>query len=317
MPKIVAIDQGFSDSKVVSGNEFGIDKIFKFPGVVGIVSKNDMVNDDRLIPYDDKYFYVGEDALHLPTESIVDISDYSKLEYFAPLFIYKSFSILETTPDILVLGLSIAQIKNSGYYKDKIEKYLDSMGVRCKIFVLPQGAIAKLAVDKYGVNFPEENINFNKNASYILLDIGFNTLDVCHVINGQTSSNLVIGLENKGAIVMAEEVQKSIKDTYQLDLSISEVKEVLVTENFKRRGKTYICDKLVSEAKLNYQNMLIEVIEERFGKVLDKVDALIMVGGGSTFFKTDPSGFIQMPKVKPEFYNAIGYYEYGLKQSDK
>lgn len=315
MAKIVAIDQGFSDSKVVAGDDFGVKNVFKFPGVVGVVLKNEMVNDDRLIPLDDKYFYVGEDALHLPTDSIVDISDYNKLEYFAPLFIYKTFAMLESTPDILVLGLSIAQIKNSGYYKERIEKYLDQMGIKCKIFILPQGAIAKLAVDKYGINFPTENINFNKNASYILVDVGFNTLDVCHVINGQTSSNLVIGLEGKGAIVMAEEVQKGIKESYNIDLSISEVKDVLVTSNFKRRGKIYACDKLVADAKLNYQNMLIEIIEANFGKVLDKVDNLIMVGGGATFFKTEPTSFMQAPKNKPEFYNAIGYFEYGLQKA--
>ena len=51
--KIVAIDQGFSDSKVVAGDEFGVKNVFKFPGVVGIVSKNEMVNDDRLVPLDE------------------------------------------------------------------------------------------------------------------------------------------------------------------------------------------------------------------------------------------------------------------------
>nr|DAS83427.1 MAG TPA: hypothetical protein [Caudoviricetes sp.] len=313
--KIFGVDIGFGDCKCVIGDETGIKNVFKFPSVVGMVEKNEMVNDERLIPYLEKYFYVGEDALHLPTDTIIDISDYNKLEYFAPLFIYKTFAMLESTPDILVLGLSIAQIKNSGYYKERIEKYLEQAGVKCNIFVLPQGAIAKLAVDKYGINFPTENINFNKNASYILADMGFNTLDVCHVINGQTSSNLVIGLEGKGAIVMAEEVQKGIKESYNIDLSISEVKDVLVTNNFKRRGKVYACDKLVSDAKLNYQNMLIEIIEANFGKVLDKVDNLIMVGGGATFFKTEPTSFMQAPKNKPEYYNAIGYYEYGLQKS--
>lgn len=313
--KIFGVDIGFGDVKAVIGDETGIKNVFKFPSVVGMVEKNEMVNDERLIPYLEKYFYVGEDALHLPTDTIIDISDYNKLEYFAPLFIYKTFYMVESTPDILVLGLSIAQIKNSGYYKERIEKYLEQAGVKCSIFVLPQGAIAKLAVDKYGINFPTENIHFNKNASYILADMGFNTLDVCHVINGQTSSNLVIGLEGKGAIVMAEEVQKGIKESYNIDLSISEVKDVLVTSNFKRRGKIYACDKLVADAKLNYQNMLIEIIEANFGKVLDKVDNLIMVGGGATFFKTEPTSFMQAPKNKPEFYNAIGYFEYGLQKA--
>lgn len=315
--KIIGLDTGFGDVKVVAGDEFKINQVFKFPSVVGVVEKNEMVNDDRLISYDNKFFYVGDDALCLPSDSIIDITDYSKLEYFSPILIYKAFSILEFSPDILVLGLSIAQIKNSGYYKDKVQAYLTSLGVQCKVFVLPQGAIAKLAVDKYGTNFPEQAIHFNKSASYILADIGFNTLDVCHVINGQTSTNLVVGLENKGAIVMANSLIEKIKEVYQIELNISEVKEVLVTGTFKRRNKVYACDNLLEQVRNEYSEMLIEVIEERFGKVLDKVDALIMVGGGSTFFKTDPSGFMQMPKVKPEFYNAIGYYEYGLKQSDK
>ena len=254
--KIFGVDIGFGDCKCVIGDETGIKNVFKFPSVVGMVEKNEMVNDDRLIPYLEKYFYVGEDALHLPTDTIIDISDYNKLEYFAPLFIYKTFAMLESTPDILVLGLSIAQIKNSGYYKERIEKYLEQAGVKCNIFVLPQGAI-----------------------------------------------------------VMAEEVQKGIKESYNIDLSISEVKDVLVTSNFKRRGKIYACDKLVADAKLNYQNMLIEIIEANFGKVLDKVDNLIMVGGGATFFKTEPTSFMQAPKNKPEYYNAIGYFEYGLQKA--
>lgn len=314
MAKIHAMDLGFGDAKIIAGNEVKIDRVFKFPSVVGVVEKNDMVNDDRLIPYDNKHFYVGEDALHLPSENIVDITDYSKLEYFSPILIYKAFAMLEDTPDILVLGLSIAQIGNSGYYKDKIQAYLDSINVKCKIFILPQGAIAKLAIDKYGVNFPEENTYFNKNASYIGADIGFNTLDVFHVINGQTSSNLVIGLEDKGAIVMARQLVELIKESYGIELSISEVKDVLITGKFKRRNKIYACDSLLDKVKSDYQEMLIDIVEDRFGKVLDKVDNLIMLGGGSTFFNSDNSGFMVKPKNKPEYYNAIGYYEYGLKQ---
>lgn len=313
--KIYGLDIGFGDVKLVAGDQNKINTVFKFPSVVGAVEKNDMVNDNRLISYDGKHFYVGEDALHLPSESIVDVTDYSKLEYFSPVFIYKVFSILEDTPDILVLGLSIAQIGNSGYYKDKIQSYLSSLGVSCQVFILPQGAIAKLAIDKYGTDFPNENINFNKKSTYIGADVGFNTLDVFHVINGQTSSNLVRGIEGKGAIVMARSLVEKIKDLYNIELTISEVKDVLVTGNFKRRGKIYQCDKLLNEVKLEYQEMLIEIVEAEFGKVMDKVDNFIMIGGGSTFFSSDPSGFMIAPKNKPEFYNAIGYYEYGLTKT--
>ena len=69
--KIFGVDIGFGDVKAVIGDETGIKNVFKFPSVVGMVEKNEMVNDERLIPYLEKYFYVGEDALHLPTDTIV------------------------------------------------------------------------------------------------------------------------------------------------------------------------------------------------------------------------------------------------------
>ena len=70
-------------------NETGeILKIFKFPSLVGITKKNEFINDNRIYEYKGHCYYVGEHASSLPSENLIDITEYKNLEFFAPLFLY-------------------------------------------------------------------------------------------------------------------------------------------------------------------------------------------------------------------------------------
>ena len=310
---VLAVDVGYSGTKVVSGTEVGISKVFEINSVVAQVPKNDLVSDTRIVSYDGNTYYIGSDALAVQTESIIEITDYSKLEYFAPLFVFKAIEESGMVPDLLILGLSIAQIGNSGYYKEKIENFLKAGGITPKIFVLPQGAIAKIAIDNYADHFPETTKEFNADASYLIGDLGFNTLDVGHVVKGKISSNLVKGLEYQGVIVIAKEVQEEIQKQFGVELSIPEVKEVILTNQYKRRGKVTDCSEIVKVAKANYIERLFSIVEKEFGKVLDKVDNFYLIGGGAYIFSKDSDDFVKAPKSSAEYYNAIGYYHWGLQ----
>ena len=83
---------------------------------------------------------------------------------------------------------------------------------------------------------------------------------------------------------------------------------------FKRRGVNYEVADLITQAKSDYAENLKVIIEDQFGSILDKVDNLFIVGGGAYFMLgiTDP--FFKMPKVNGEYYNAVGYYLYGVNQ---
>jgi len=312
---VLAIDSGYGDNKVVFGDSSGIKNIYKFPSVAGSIVLNELVSDDRVLTFNDRNFYIGQDALSLPSKSIIDIDSYEKLEYFAPLFVARVLGDLKVVPDIIVIGLSIAQIKNSGHYKKLIEDFLRKSGIGSTIHVVPQGAVAKLAVDKYGVDFPEDTKDFNSSSSYILADIGFNTLDICHVVNGTTSANLVRGIEKMGATLIVNDLIISIRDTHNILLNPSECKDVLATGLLKRRGVQYDVAALITKAKSDYIGNLRVVIENEFGDVLDKVDSLVLVGGGSYILGASDNNFIKSPRNKAEFYNAIGYYLFGVKQS--
>lgn len=312
--RVLSVDVGYGDCKVIDGDETGIKSLYKIPSVAARVEVNELISDDRVITVGEQHFYLGKDALQLQSASIIDINTYEKLEYFAPMFVYRALKDLQVIPDVIVLGLSIVQIANSGHYKTNVEDFLRKCGVASKIFIVPQGASAKLAIDKYGVDFPELTKDFNSNSSYVLADIGFNTLDICHVVNGATSSNLVKGIENMGAILIVNELVIEIHNQYKIVLNSSEGKEVLYTGVLKRRGKSYDVTKIILDIKTKYIDNLKTTIENTFGEVLDKVDALVVVGGGNYILNPGQVGFVRGPKESSEYYNAIGYWIYGMKQ---
>lgn len=312
---ILAVDTGFGDVKVVYGDNNSVKNIFKFPSAVAQVEKNALVNDVNLIEHEGRSFYVGEAALGIQNSAIIDISDYSRLEKATPLFLLKAIKDLDISlPDIIVLGLSIAQVANSGYYKETVENLFKGLGKDVRVIVLPQGAASKLTIDRYGATFPQVSKDFNPQLNYVLCDIGFNTLDVCHVVNGKTSANMLRGIEKQGAIVIASTLVEKIKEAHGLNLTVNEARQILNEGSFKRRGVSYEVASFIKEAKLAYIENLKVIIEDQFGDILDKVDNLFIVGGGAYFLSDITDPFFKIPKEQAEYYNAVGYYLFGLKQ---
>lgn len=321
---ILAVDTGYGDCKVIYGDSNGnINKLFKFPSVVAPVVKNEMITDNRLLPFEDSHWYVGTDALQVESSQMISMVDYEKLQAFAPLFIIKSIIMAcpaGEVPDVVVVGLSISQISMSGAYKARISSYLNSAGINAEVLCFPQGAVAKIAVDKYGAHFPQPVTDFMGNTNYVLADIGFNTLDICQVINGKTSPNLVRGIERQGAVLIVEELIKQVESTTGIKLSVPEGKDALMKRSFKRRGTTYDLALVISDIRKSYVTELKKTIEREFGSVLDKVDSLFIVGGGTYLVNPNDSevndgGFIKGASESAEFYNSIGEYLLAVQQN--
>ena len=315
MKYILSGDIGFGDFKGILMSETGeILKIFKFPSMVGITKKNEFINDNRIYEFKGHSYYVGENASHLPSENLIDITEYKNLEYYAPLFMYHALKMLEVVPEIIVTGLSKAQIQNSGYFKENLQEFVVN-GETFKfpeIFVLPQGAGSKLTVDKYGSNFPQEQTEFMGNTTYVGIDCGFNTLDLYLVTDGKTSPNLFEGIEKEGVMKIATEVAKKVNELHGRQITLQEAKEILNSGVYKLRNVEHDFKDYVAEIKKDYLKNLLSLIETKYGKVLDKCNFIFLSGGGSTFFKSTEDGFIRVPKTKHEFYNALGFGLFGL-----
>lgn len=318
MKTILGLDIGYGHVKcVLSTSDGAIQKIFKFPSSIGITAHNEFVSDSRIIDYKEHSYYVGEDALNLPSDNHVDITEYKNLEYYAPVFLYKVLKMIETIPDVIVTGLSKAQIQNSGYFKDALSKFdVNSEHFEFNsVYILPQGAGSKLAIDKYGYDFPNVQTEFTGASNFIGCDIGFKTLDLFRVTDGKTSPSVFEGIENQGIMKIATMLATKIKDGFDRQISLHEAQEILDSGIYKLRGQKHDMADAILEIKKVYIKELIELIENRYGKILDKCDFIFLTGGGSAFFNTTENGFIRVPKSHYEYYNAIGFALWGQKNA--
>ena len=314
MKKILGIDIGFGDNKLVYGTSDGdILKMFKIPSIIAYTSKDSFIKDNRIYEYKGRNYYIGEDALQMPSDAVIDITEYKNLEYFAPLFLYYVIKQLNEIPDVIVCGLSKAQLQNSGYFKEALQTF-EVNGEKYhfeNIWILPQGAGSKITVDTYGDDFPHPQTAFHGKSNFVGVDIGFNTLDLFLVTNGKTSPNLFEGIEHEGVMKIASKIQANIKETHNKDISLHEAKEILDTGFYKLRGEKFDKSSLIKSVKEDYLKSLLKLIDEKFNNSLDKCDFIFLSGGGSAFFKTSTDGFIKVPKSNYEFYNAIGFYLFG------
>lgn len=309
----IGMDVGYGDVKVLVGTELEILAKYKFPSVVAPVIISDHFVDSRAIKLEDKSYYVGTDALAMESIHQYSIDEYKHLEAFTPVFIQK---VINALPDknrpikIIVLGLSVAQIKFSANYHLKVREYLDSIGLAStEIKILPQGAGVKIAYDKYADTFPVPSTIMSKSSTYLICEIGFNTIDILYVIDGVVSPNRIKGVENMGLTVLAKMLSNVVKELYpNLQLSIKDLKVVLETGTIRIRGVTVdVRDKIV-ELKSSYLKMVESMMESEYGRILDRVDFMLIGGGGAHYFKDIVSAFYRTTGPESEYYNAIGYY---------
>lgn len=320
--KILGIDIGYGDVKAILCNETGEPiKKFKFNSLIGITKRNPYIKDNKVYTFKDHDYYVGEDASSLPSKSLTDITEYKNLEYYAPLFLAHVINIIGERPDIIVTGLSKAQIQNSGYFKDALTEF-DVNVEHYKfehVYVIPQGAGSKLCIDKYGCDFPNIQTEFTGKTSYIGVDIGFSTIDLFRVIEGKTSASVFEGIEHEGIMKIAKKIATLIKDKHNKEITLHEAKDILNTSTYKLRGDSYNYTNEIKEIKKDYIRELLVLIEKKYGDILDKCDYIFLSGGGSAFFNSGEymGNKILVPKSNYEFYNAIGQAMFGQEMIRK
>lgn len=315
---ILGLDIGYGNIKIVAGTSDGtIQKKFKFPSTIAITQKSEFVTDSRIYDFKGHSYYVGDAALTSPSENLIDITEYKNLEYYAPLFLAHALTLVDGTPDIVISGLSKAQIQYSGNFKANLQEF-EVNGKQYNftdVYVLPQGAGSKLTIDKYGDNFPNEQTEFAGKTTFVGVDIGFNTLDMFMVTDGKTSPTLFEGIENEGVMKIAKLVAKKVHDEHGRGITLHEARDVLDSNIYKLRGKTYDFSEFNKEIKKNYLRELLELIENRYGKIIDKCDFISLTGGGSYIFKSTNDNFIKVPKNSNEFYNSLGFFLFGITKS--
>ena len=324
----MGIDFGFGDVKAVFARFIGSGKFeteqIKFPSAIARVKNKAITGlDDAQIEYEfeKRKYLIDKDALS--SANIIPTRDIDFILEFSPLFIYRAMELVFEKYHIsmdslcnqteICLGLPLA------YYigkKRRLAQRLSNFEVLgCK--VNPQ----RLAIQAQGQGILldfllDDQCRPNRKwvgTDLLILDIGFNTIDILCVHEGRSSSEWSNMLEGAGICRICKDLEIELR-RMGIDLPEQAVKSALADQKVSIYGKEADLSASINLMAKDYADFIYREIQSRLSDVLKNTKKLIIAGGGayyvSEFFKQRfPGDFLYIPS-DAEFSNARGYYKY-------
>lgn len=313
--KKLCIDVGFGDTKVAEMVDGVITRYFKETNAVAkLAGESDTVKytgtEKDVIKYKDSFYLVGKNALQYPDAVGMNVMDYESMSFITPLIALKYINSDSEPYDSITFTLSSAFLSKSKDYKDHL---IAELGIdKSRIQIIPQGAGAKVTLDNIGLDLSNPSAK-NSYKNYLIVDIGFNTIDVANVIGNSLMPADIIGYQDEGIVNVARSVQTGLKSS-GVDISIPRARSVLYDKSLKVRDKVYDCTSLIDDGIKQYLNNLKTFLEKNYGERMNTIDNVILFGGGAELIKKNSElwktlfgeGFMLSPKLDAEYYNCIG-----------
>ncbi len=321
----IGLDIGFGDVKVAipyrRGDRISI-RTLKFPTAIGRAKHGivDLESSGR------KTYIVGKDTYHLGTDAlfcqdIFDTRDREFLERFSPLLTYKALENIrpQDRHNDLVLCVGIPL----GYYRDhrkNIARVLGNISV-CNQNITPKTVDVRAQGQGVYFDYIFENSGIadrsKMNINALILDIGFNTVDVLGLVNGRPTMEWSDMFTKEGVSRIAEDLKTHIKKEFDREESDQVICRILEDGQIRHFGETHDLSKIIKELTRVYTERFVQFIRSsRWNKFLGKSDHLIIAGGGAYFvadaFKANyRDGFVVVPAA-PEYSNARGFLKFNM-----
>jgi plasmid segregation protein ParM len=242
---------------------------------------------------------------------------------YSPLLAYKAlreiadidsreFPDLLRTKKQLCLGVPLGYYHKRHNLQSRLTNYtistdfirFDSVEVRAQ----GQGILFDYVLDENGKPI-EDHINQN----VLILDIGFNTVDVLGVVEGRPSREWSDMLENGGICRICGDLRSYLKREFNFNLSEQAVKEVLQNGQISVYGDSKDLSTAIRKIRETYSDWLVQEIKSRWEDFLIQADKLIIAGGGAYYVeeirKAYPERFIHIPEAS-EYSNARGFFKF-------
>ena len=295
---ILATDIGYSTTKY--GFKWnGVDVFNKFPsGLATISVVNNSIGESNSVKYNGQNYIVGKDALDLPTVIPTRTEDF--LVMHTPLFLTHIISANGLTGvDTVCVSLSLTEYKRK---KDRLSNVCTSFKVEDKVYNFKTLVFAQGLGIWADCGSPKE---------CVIVDIGYNTIDVLTVRNGIPQADFSFGLLNMGTCNVVSGISSYINQSYNgLNFSEMELNEILYTGKFKNFGAVENLSSVIADLKVGYSKRTIDsvIMDTRIANVAKKTDNFIFAGGGAYFIDKDTvSKYGIMIPNEPEYSNVRGY----------
>ena len=312
---MIGLDIGFGDVKVayLDGAEI---KTFKFSNAL----RTKRSGSGTMEPDAFEYEYLGKSLIITPAphHSNMPTTTIDYLMKYSPLLAYRALKGPEMK-DVTVKDNRIAVGLPIGYFTDKYRQELISGLTRVivnkdvvdsAVSVLPQavGIQFDFRLDAKGRAAKGTEIDG------VILDIGYNTVDVVIMEKGNAVGDESDMLPGMGITWAVQELQKVLKGEFPGYSTSDQIcKEALLTRSLRHQGEMVDLSVKIDEIMENYIEHLKYEIESKWGKYINSSEKLILAGGGSYYLKANkhllPESFQKVLHIpeNPEFANARGY----------
>jgi plasmid segregation protein ParM len=301
--KMLGIDVGFGDVKVVWIEE-GNFKYLKVPTAVKYAPESsDFAQDASLYTFNSRDYIVGESAVY----GAFSTRSFDFLKRYTGLFVNHVLKTLGFNENTIGVGLPLTwySLKDE-FLKELCQTVVDGQKLDINPTLFPQ-AVGILLDYRLDITGQTKN-DTGKNG--IIMDIGFNTVDVLCFENGTAVRSDSSTLDKFGISKIINELTDSIQRKYTVSLSEQEGKEVFRNGYITIYGHKQDISEQIRNITEKYFDELMHKIHSGWESRLQRADVLILAGGGAICLKdylpSNYSKLIHMPE-QPEFSNARGY----------
>lgn len=282
---MVGLDVGFGWTKWWTQEKKG-----KFPTWIGLWEKYS-ISEVQPLEFEGEQYVVGEEARFCKQK--IEIVDYESIIKYLPLIALHVSRLTGASRYDMVTGLAP---KHYVKFKQDREAQLKLNEFKK---VLYQGLGVLMDV--------EEKLKLREDEFIVLIDIGFNTVDVLLLLwTGEKFKKIAVeSFEKLGVLNAVERFRERLNVENLKDQPASKLVKVFQEGKARIAGKEYNLEKEVKEAKETYRETLMARLKEAFGSKLEEADHMILAGGGAYLVgKIRPDTIVP---EEPEYSNARGY----------
>lgn len=287
---ILSTDIGYSYTKYAYAGVLS-----KFPSIVSKAGNADYIGESKNYEYGGNKYNVG--AVFGDPNISTRTDDF--LTKYSPLLLAHIFNKENIRPDLICVSLSISEYKEKELkLKNAVSKFIvnDELYEQ-EVMVFPQGMGIWVAAGK-----PE-------NA--VIIDIGYNTVDIFAVKDGSPVRDYSKGFPGIGTCILANNVSQYISSKFNgMFIPELEANKYLQDKKAKIHRQELDLAGFIEDKKEDYADTIINAIltAPEVKNIIDKTDDFIVAGGGAYYIPEDikKKYNITIPD-KPEYANVIGF----------
>lgn len=307
------IDIGFGDVKAV----FSDNRKIKFPTAIvrdpGGAFNVSTGKEEGFHNYNGSNYYVGKTALHMGQTYSTRSMEF--MENFTPLLVHVALEkagFINSEVKHLSIGLQLGKSNAVGkaFLLKKIEEgVVDGKKLGFEhVEVIPQG-VGILLDSRF--NWQGQEL-VGAGINTLVVDIGFNTVDVLVAIDGQPKKGRSEMLERSGISWICERLIARVKERTGSGLTEQQAKNALLNGYVEMYGKKIDLGLDIKEISNGYAEWLHSELRSRWEEQMAQFPRIILAGGGAHIVKPYMPHYMQniITPAEPEFANARGFFKW-------